>query len=981
MLLVLVGIIVLILSLRGIASFYTDYLWFDSIGQTQVWSYVLLAKIIMALIGVGVFFALLWASLTIADRIAPDPRPAGPEEEVLARWHKFAGKSGKRRMLVRTLISLFFALVVGIGASSRWQEWLLFINRKDFGVKDPQFNLDIGFYVFQLPFLKFVVDWLFTAFLIVFFVTMVVHYVNGGIRFQTAKQRVLPAVKVHLSVLLGILALVRAGDYWLDRYSLTTSSRGVVDGVSYTDANARLPVLYLLIVIAFLAFCLFIYNIWRKGWALPVIAVGLWAFVSIVMGNIYPFIVQRFQVEPAESTREQELMEHNIAFTRQAISLDGVETRLFETGEPLEYDDIQASRDNIDAIPLLDPEVLPQTFENLEGERGFYRFPRTLDVDRYEVDGDVVPVVLGTRQLNPDRLPTNTWEASRLTYTHGYGLALAPANTVEDGLPDFVVGGLSVERNELGLALDEPRVYFAEDLGGYAIVNTDRQEVDEAQAGSAIGLDEDELESYSYEGSGGVEIGGWWRKAAFALRFGDIDPLISNFVRDDSRVLYVRDVRERVEKLAPFLHFDSDPYAVISQGRIKYVLDAYTTTKFYPFAQGADIEQLPADSGLRHDFNYVRNSVKAVVDSFDGSVTLYQIDPDDPIINAYRSAFPDLLVDKSQMPADLLDHIRYPSDLFRVQTNVWARYQLGDTQKFYEQAEGWAVAQDPGGVSGAAITAVVSEEGVLLASRERRIDPYYTLLRLPGEDQQQFVILRPYVPISTEDTRKELAAFMVAVSDDEDYGKLVVYRTPGGDIEGPALVNSKIQSDPNISRVITLLDQQGSQVEFGDLLLVPVNQSILYVRPLYVVASGTQVPHLQRVIAVLDESVVMCPRLDESLEALFGLAPVSAQSDQAVTGGCTGTVEGVSLGGGGAAAPAAAPAPVPTTTVPPTAPATTAPPAAPAPSDSNVGQLLERASAAFEAAQSALQRGDLGEYQRQVEQAEQLIAQASAQLG
>jgi len=987
LLLVVVGLIVLILSLRGIASFYTDYLWFDSIDQTQVWSYVLLAKIIMAVIAIGLFFILLWASLAIADRIAPDPRPSGPEEDVLSRWHNLVGK---RKILVRSLIAFFFAFVTGIGASNRWQEWLLFINRKDFGVKDPQFNLDIGFYVFQLPFLKFVVDWLFTAFLIIFFITVVIHYINGGIRFQTSGQRVLPAVKAHLSVLLGILALVRAADYWLDRYSLTTSSQGVVDGVSYTDVNARLPVLYLLIVIAFLAFCLFIYNIWRKGWALPVIAVCLWAFVAIVMGNIYPFIVQRFQVEPAESTREQELMENNIQFTRQAIALDNVETRLFETGDPLTFADIEDNQDNIDVIPLLDAEVLPQTFENLEGERGFYRFPEALDVDRYEVDGEVVPVVLGARQLNPDRLPTNTWEASRLTYTHGYGLALAPANRVEAGLPDFVVGGLAVERNELGLPLDEPRVYFAEDLGGYAIVNTDRQEVDEEQADESAG--EEGLQSYSYDGDGGVEIGGWWRKAAFALRFGDIDPLISNFIRSDSRVLYVRDVRERVEKLAPFLHFDSDPYAVISEGRIKYVLDAYTTTRFYPFAQRADIEQLPAGSGLRHNFNYVRNSVKAVVDSFDGSVTLYQVDAEDPIVNAYRGAFPNLFVDKSEMPADLLRHIRYPSDLFRVQTNVWARYQLGDTQKFYEQAEGWAVAQDPGGVSGAAVTAVVNEEGVLLTSRERRIDPYYTLLRLPEEDAQQFVILRPYVPISTEDTRKELAAFMVAVSDDQDYGKLIVYRTPGGDIDGPALVNSKIQSDPNISRVITLLDQQGSQVEFGDLLLVPVDQSILYVRPLYVVASSTQVPELQQVIAVLDESVVMCPQLNESLEALFGLTPIATQGDTAVTGGCTGTVEGVSLG---QTPPDGTPTPPTTTTQPPSPTTTTQPPTTttttteppptttapgtPAPTQ-DVEALLAEASAAFEDAQAALQRGDLGEYQEQVERAERLIAQASELL-
>ena len=342
-------------------------------------------------------------------------------------------------------------------------------------------------------------------------------------------------------------------------------------------------------------------------------------------------------------------------------------------------------------------------------------------------------------------------------------------------------------------------------------------------------------------------------------------------------MIYVRDVRDRVKKLAPFLHIDNDPYPVLAEGRVQYIVDAYTTTSKYPYSQRADTEQLGENSGLRHRFNYVRNSVKAVVDGFDGTTTLYVVDPDDPILQAYRNAFPDLFEDFDNMPQEVLEHIRYPEDLFRVQTNVWARYQLDDSQEFYEQAKGWSVAQDPGAVTGVLTAAITSPDGVVQQpSREARIDPYYLLTRLPEEDDQDFVILRSYVPVSTEDTRRELTAFMVGKGDPDEYGQLVVYKVePLGLTDGPALVNSKIQSDPSISRVVTLLNQQGSRVEFGDLVLVPVEDSILYVRPLYVVAQSPPVPELQQVIAVLGERVVMCPTLSEALRGLFGLTQVS----------------------------------------------------------------------------------------------------------
>lgn len=968
-------VIIVLVSLRGAASFYTDYLWFDALSQADVWRTMILSRVVLALIFIAVIFTMLYGNLSIADRLAPAQRPGGPEEDVLARYHASAGQ---RPRLVRLGVTLLFALPIGAGASDQWEEWLLLTNSVKFGMTEPLFNNDIGFYVFQLPFYSYMVNWLFNIVLLTFFLTAIAHYVNGGIRFQKQGQRVLPAVKAHLSVLLGLLAIIKAADYYLGRFELTTSTSGVVDGATYTDVNARLPVHYLLIMISLLAAVLLLVNIRLKGWVLPTLAVGLWAFVAIVMGGIYPLVIQRLRVEPAESTREQEYIEHNIAFTRRAMALDDVQIRSFTSTGGLTFDQVSRNQDIIENLPLLDPSILPLTFENREGERNYYHFSEVLDVDRYEIDGKLTPVVLGARQLNPGNLPQNSWEARTLSFTHGFGLALAPANTVEAGLPDFRIGGLPVA-NSLDIAIDEPRLYYGEELGGYAVVQTDRQEVD-------VPTSTGEEESYTYTGDGGVPIGGFFRQASFALRFWEVDPLLSGFVNEDSKVIYVRDVRERVKKLAPFLHVDNDPYPVLAGGRVQYVLDAYTTTSKYPYGQGADTEQLGDQSGLRHRFNYVRNSVKAVVDGFDGTTTLYVVDPDDPILQAYRNIFPNLFVDFDEMPSAIRDHIRYPEDLFRVQTNVWARYQLDDPQEFYEQAKGWSVAQDPGAVTGVLTSPITTPDGVVQQpSREARIDPYYLLTRLPEEDDQDFVILRSYVPVSTEDTRRELTAFMVGKSDPDEYGELVVYKVePLGLTDGPALVNSKIQSDPSISRVVTLLNQQGSRVEFGDLVLVPVEDSILYVRPLYVVAQSPPVPELQQVIAVLGERVVMCPTLSEALRGLFGLTLVSDSQDASASS-CVGNTAGLSAEQPDveepepAPAPAPEPAPGPPPPEPPPAPAPT--PVSPSDVPDDVGALLAEAMARFAEADEALREGRLDLYQQRIDEAEDLIRRADEELG
>ncbi len=853
-------LVLIVLSLRGIASFYTDYLWFDALDQSNVFSTILGAKVALVAIFSGAFFVLLLVNLIIADRLAPPFRPPGPEEELLERYYATVGH---RSRAVRVGVSLLFAAIAGAGVSEQWNEWLLYRNGRDVGVNDPQFGRDIGYYLFKLPFESYVVSWLFAAFVIIFIVTAVAHYLNGGIRMQTPGERVTPQVKAHLSVLLAALALFKAADYWHQRFELTLSTRGTVDGATFTDVNAQLPAIQLLMMISLFAVVLLLVNIRFRGWTLPVLAVGLWAFINVIAGTIYPSFVQRFQVEPAESSKEEPFIDRNIAFTRAAYGLDEIEVRPFELG-----DEISRSTDLSDAeltianARLLDPVVLTDTYDNRQGEREFYRFNNVLDVDRYMIDGKLTPVVLGARELDP---VSGSWENAHVTFTHGYGLALAPANAVQrEGEPDFAVGDLPVSIDpRLDIVLDRPQIYYGEKLGGYAIVGATKDETDFA---SSKGTTENR-----YDGEGGVAIGGFTRRAAFALRFGEVDPLISDLTTSESRIIFQRDVRERVQELAPFLQLDDDIYPVVVDGGIKYIIEGYTTSNRYPYSQRADVRDLPSGSGLRRNINYVRNSVKAVVDAYDGTVNLYVVPGDDPIIDAYRLAFPELFSDFADMPESVQEHLRYPQDLFRIQTNMWARYHIDDAATFYGESRWWSVAQDPGRSPSERVATdqLTDAQGNVTSSRERRVDPYYQLIQLPGEDEVSFVTTRTFVPQSGDDSRKELEAFMVGEGDRAQYGRLVVYEMPTGEVNGPSIVASNINSEQSISESLTLLDNNGSKVNFGDLILLPINNSIVYVRALYVEAQGTKVPRVQQVIAIEGDNIAVSNTLQGALERLF----------------------------------------------------------------------------------------------------------------
>lgn len=872
---ILAGLFVLLISLRGIASFYTDYLWFDSLSLTSVWRTVLGAKFSLTLIGAGIFFALCWGNLTIADRLAPAFRPSNGDDDLIERYHELIGE---RTGLVRGAVAVVLAAIVGLGLGTGWNEWILFTHRVDFHQKDATFHTDIGFYVFQLPFLTLAAAWLFSALILVLILVTLAHVVNGGIRFHTQLDRVTPQVKAHISVLLGALALVQGGRYWLDRYQLTFSHRGVVDGATYTDSNVQLRVIYLLIAISVFAFALFIANIGRRGWVLPVMGVSLWLFVTVLAGGLVPAFVQRFRVEPAESSMEAKYIEQNIDATRKAYGLAGVDSSSFEFDGDLTDADLASDAQTIRNIRLWDTSVMRDAYEREQQIKSFYAI-NDVDIDRYLIDGQLTQVMIGARNLRTAGVPQSSWEATHLAYTHGYGVVAAKANSKDaSGGPDLLAEDIPV-RTSGGLPeTDRPGIYFGENKSGYVIVNTGRREIDYQDG-------DNKTKFTTYDGKDGIRLGsgfnGYVRRAAFALRFGDVNPLISGNIESRSKVLIERDVTARLEAVAPFLAYDHDPYVVLLGDDVKYVVDAYTTTANYPNAQRADTGGLDGSSGLRgRSFNYARNSVKAVVDAYDGTVQLYVVDDEDPIIRAYQKAFPDLFTDGDKAPEELRDHFRYPEDLFRVQTQMWTKYHVADPDTFYNGSDAWSIPAEPGAdalTDDSSTTTAVGADGQTLTSANR-FEPQYLLQRLPGEDTESFVLMRPFVAAASESSsgrteQRLLTSFMVASSDPDDYGRLRTYVMRGSDLpDGPSIVADNMLSDPDVSELHTLLCQSGSSCELRNLVMVPVGDSLLYVRSLFVRGDESSVPRLERVITSYQgpdgTNIAVEPTLRGALQAL-----------------------------------------------------------------------------------------------------------------
>ena len=937
---VLVGVVLLLVfSARGLSSFYVNVLWFNGVGFSDVYWGILRSKVELAVIFSLGCFAFLWLNLLIADKVAPLTLPNTPEDQTVMRIREATAKS---RGKLRIALALLIGLMLGLPASAQWQDWLMFRHRQAFSDGDPLFKANVGFYVFRLPFAQFVVSWAFGALVLVTIVVTAFHFINGSIRPQDRVQRVSPQAKVHLSVLVAAGTLLRAANYWLSKYELTSSQRGVVRGALYTDVNAQLPALNLMILVSLAVTALLLWNIRQRGWRLPAMAIGLWVVVALVAGTVYPAVIQRFVVQPNVSTREIPYIQRNIAATKKAMGISNVE-RVDASFNEIGTDDVTADDAALRDVRQLDPVQMKDRFALDQGLTSFYRVT-DLDVDRYAVDGRIQQVLVAARELNPGGIPNRTWVSRHLIYTHGCGVIAAPASVAtDDGRPSYV-----------DLNVTKPQIYFGDGLDGYAVVKTSQQE----QACP-------DTKKSAYAAEGGIRFNSIIRKLALAVNFGEFNLFGSNLITDNSEILLERDVRSRVKKIAPFLHFDADPYPVVVDGSVQWVIDAFTTTNRYPYAETASISQLGSDSGLNHTFNYVRNSVKAVVDAYSGEVTLYVMDTKDPIIRMWASAFPKMFTKKSEVPPALAAHFRYPEDLFRVQTNLFGRYQFDDATLFFNRDAAWSVAQAPstepeGSSATGSITPGVDAPGAVDSidasdSNVQRFSPYYSIFHAPGTqtDIGEFSMVRPFVPFSADDSRKELRSLMVVSSDPKNYGKITVYDVKAPLPPGPATVAAEFESEPTISQTITPLDQRGSRVMYGDLQFVPVGKGLVYLRPMFVLPDGEDSKQIfvRKVLGSYNGKSVIGNSLTDVIAQLFPGFSMNL-GDRVGGGSSTGSTSTTVPG-------------TPTTTVP-------------AGNTLTPSQMLQQAERLFAEADAALAKSppDFATYQTKTQQARALVQKA-----
>lgn len=990
----LVVIILLLLSVRSLATFYTDYLWFRSVHFTSVFRGVLVTKVLLSVVFSAAFFLMVWTSLLVSARLAPLELSPGATDEFVTRYQQVTGSAGR---WIRFVIALLFGIVGGIGAHSQWNDWVLFRNRVSFGIADPLFHRDVSFYVFELPFIRFFIGWVLGGVVAVLILTVVAYYLNGSIRLHNADERATPAVKAHVSVLLGVLALIRGVEYYFGRFQLVLSTKHVVDGATYTGVHAELPAKTLLIAIAAIAAGLFLYNIRTKGWMLPIVGVALWVLVWVIVGGVYPALVQSLRVNPDELNRERPYIERNIQATRSAYDLNKVSVHSFAGNGQVSSSDISgdssqavANRQTLTGVPLLDPKFVQSTFTHQQELRSYYQMS-SLYEDRYEIGGKMTQTLLGVRELNENAIPGGGFVNQHLVYTHGFGAVASPASEsglLSSGYPKYDLSDIPPV-SKSGPNLDkQPRVYFGEaaNASSYVIADSKQPELDYENPNTG-----QQVTSH-YKGSGGVAVGGIVRRTAFALRFGDLNLLLSGQVKSSSKVMYIRNVTHRIHMAAPFLRLGSNPYAAVVNGQIYWIQNAYTVSDGYPYSQQADTALVPGNSGLKRPFNYVRNSVKVVVNAYTGAMHFYVVDPDDPIIQAYEKAFPDLFTPGTeanrQIPG-IVSHWRYPEDLFRVQTNMYGRYHLTNVSAFYTEAQAWSIAQYSGSGSPKSSSGTLTRIGAngrLITVQQPRMQPQYLVTRLPGQSQESFVLLQAFEPVSSSaKEQNNLTAFITASSNPDNYGQLNVYETPPNQlVNGPALVGAAINANSTISSEISLLDQHGSNVQLGNTVIVPIDQSLLYVTPLYQQANANPVPRLADVIVVYNGQAY--DSQNASLDAALckitntnGSSPFAslcntkaAKHPQTVPNVKTGSGSGNSSKSSSTTT-TTAPTSTTTTTVPSSSSSTTLPAAA---ATNSVSQLLADAQSEFTKANADLKSGDLSGYQSAVNQAEADVKKA-----
>jgi uncharacterized membrane protein (UPF0182 family) len=853
---ILVALGALFTSLSG---FYIDWLWFKSVDFTSVWSKVLTTKVELFLVTGLISSIIISLNIYLAYKRRPFYVPTSIELNSVERI-----RSQIEPILRWVFLGLFLAITYFAGTSGTlyWREWLLFRNSTSFGVTDAQFGLDISFFAFKLPLYQALISWAISALVLAALATVFVHYMYGGIRTQGEGDRTTVAARVQLSILFGLIVLVKAVAYWFDRYALALKENRLITGATYTDVNATLPAKAILTGIAVVCALLFFANIVRKSWLLPAAGTALMVVSSVLIAGIYPGAVQQFQVKPSESSKEAPYIQRNIDATRAAYGLTDVDVQEYNALVSPNAGQLAGDAATISNIRLMDPAVLSATFRQLQQIKPYYGFTETLDIDRYTVNGVTRDAVVAVRELNIDGNPSRNWINDHLVYTHGFGFVAAYGNTVDaDGKPNFIVGDLPPTK---GLGDFEPRIYFGENSPEYSIIGgsktSDPIEFDYPDDSSASGQ-----KNVTYTGTGGVPVGGILNKLLFAIKYGEQRILLSSLINKDSKILFERNPRDRVAKVAPWLTLDGDPYPAIVDGKITWIIDGYTTSSGYPYAEGTSLASATQDALTTNSnsitaqgnerVNYIRNSVKATVDAYNGTVTLYQWDEKDPVLKSWMKAFPNTVKAKSAISEDLMSHIRYPEDLFRVQRDILSSYHVKDAASFYGGQDFWRVPSDPSTFGGNA--------GVQ--------PPYYLTLKLPDQKEPAFSLTTPFVP---RGVRENLTAFAVVNSKPgPDFGKMTVLQLPRSTaISGPSQIASNFEAKPEVANTLSLLRQGGSDVVLGNLLTLPVGGGLLYVQPVYVRATSNSAayPLLQKVLVSFGDQIGFDSSLKGALDQVFG---------------------------------------------------------------------------------------------------------------
>ena len=833
----------------SLGGYYIDWLWFESVGFTSVWSTVLFTRIQLFLI-VGILTsALLSVNIYIAYKRRPLYVPMNIEVSGVERLRAQIEPVRRWVFLGITAAVIYFA---GTSGMIFWREWLQFRNSTDFGVTDPQFNLDISFFAFKLPMYQALIGWGISTLVLAALASAFVHYMYGGIRTDVQTDRTTVAARVQISILLGLIVLLKAVAYWFDRYALALQEGRLITGLTFSDVNALLPAKAILSAIAVVCSLLFFANIIRRSWLLPAAGTALLVISSVLIAGVYPAAIQQFQVKPSESSKEAPYIQRNIDATRAAYDLAGVEVIDYNAKISTTSGQLAKDAATIANIRLMDPNVLTATFNQLQQIKPYYTFPDSLDIDRYTIDGVSRDVVVALRELNIDGNPSRNWINDHLVYTHGFGFVAAFGNTVDaDGKPSFLVGDIPPTD---GLGEFQPRVYFGENFPNYSIIGgkkTDNPvEFDYPDDASPNGQ-----RNYTYTGEGGVPVGSLINKLLFAINYGEQRIILSNLINADSKIIYNRLPRERVEKVAPWMTLDGDPYPAIVDGKIIWIIDGYTTSAGYPYSRSTALADATEDALSNRSVNYIRNSVKATVDAYDGTVTLYQWDEKDPVLKTWMKAFPGTVKAKSSMSKDLLDHIRYPEDMFRVQRDVLSSYHVKSAAAYYGGQDFWRVPRDP------------STFGANAGAQP----PYYMSLQMPGSDKSNFSLTTPFVP---RGGRENLSAFAaVNATAGPDYGKITVLQLPRStNIPGPSQVASNFEAKPEVANTLSLLRQGGADVVLGSLLTLPVGDGLLYVQPVYVRATANTAayPLLQKVLVSFGDVIGFDDSLKGALDQVFG---------------------------------------------------------------------------------------------------------------